>query len=144
MIKRKSYILLFFVALALLIFSFFSGSVESLVLSIKDTYYVISNIQFYQCYSVLLLVLGLLYWGFSKAKIQLFSILSLIHIYGTLVLFLLVVYFNYQNLLVYQPTHVKYIFNPIDYNSYLIETLFTIIFLQFLFIINIFVSIIKK
>ena len=144
MIKRKSYILLFFAASMLLIFSLFSGSVETLDVNIKDTYYIISNIQFYQCYSVLLLVLGLLYWGLSKAKIQLFSILSLIHIYGTLVLFLFVVYFNYQNLLAYRPTHVKYIFNPIDYNLYLIETLFAIIFLQFLFIINIFVSIIKK
>ena len=144
MIKRKSYILLFFAASMLLIFSLFSGSVETLDVNIKDTYYIISNIQFYQCYSVLLLVLGLLYWGLSKAKIQLFSILSLIHINGTLVLFLLEVYLNYQNTLVYQPKAVKYIFDPTDYNLYLTETLLSIIFLQFLFIINIFASIIRK
>lgn len=144
MLKRKSYLSLFFVGLFLLSYSFIFSSVENLDINIKDTYYVITSMHFYQFYSVLLLLLGLIYLIFDRIKIQLNYLLSLIHIYGTMILFLFMIYFNYMNSLEYQPVDVKYVFNPTDYNLYLIETLLAIIILQLLFIINIFVSIIKN
>ncbi len=143
MIKRKSYLLLFFVGLALLVFSFISQTAETLVINIHDTYYVVSNIHLYQFYSILVLLLGALYLIFDRMKIQLNTNLSLLHVYGTLVLFLLLIYFNYQNLLEYQPKEMEYIVDSTDYNLYLIETLLAIIFLQILFIINIFVALLK-
>lgn len=144
MIKKKPYLLLFITAFLLLIFSFYSNSQESLSLNVGDTYYVVSNIDFYRFYSILLLVLGLLYLILDKAKVVLFLFISFVHVFGTLVLYLLLIYFNYQNSLEYQEPTFHQLNDLPDYNSYLIIILLVFLFLQILFIINIFVSIIKK
>ena len=144
MILRKAYTLLFVVAFLLLIYSFYSNSVQSYSLNIADTFYVISNIDFYRFYAALLLILGLLYFTLDRTKVVLLSLLSLLHIFGTLVLYLLLIYFNYQNSLEYQGPTFHQLNDLPDYNSYIIITLLIFIFLQILFIINIFVSIIKN
>ncbi len=144
MIVKKSYLLLFVVALVLLIYSFYSETVASFDLNIGDTYYVTSMPYFYRIYSILLLIVGLLYLTLDKNKVELVEVLSLLHIYGTLISYLFLVYFNYYSQLEYQEQNFQQLFERPDYNYYLIITLLTLTTLQILFIINIFVSVIKK
>ncbi len=144
MIKRKLHIILIFVALLMLGYSFVTQTQESLDINLYDTYYVISNVHFYQLYSILLLISGMLYLLFDKAKIPLNFSLSILHVFGMLISFLFLIYFNYQSSLEYCSPDMKQLLDPINYNLYLIYTLLVIIILQVLFIINIFVAIIKR
>jgi hypothetical protein len=143
MLKLKSYILLFIAALSLIIYSFVSDEQDNLRINIHDTYYVMTKIDSYKFFSAFLLGLALLYLLLDVFRLKLFSILNLIHIYGTLMLFGLLNYYNYYNSLVYKSVNLNGLFDVVDYNSYIVITVFAIIFLQFLFIINIFASLIK-
>lgn len=146
MMKRnKHYLVLIMAAFALFTYSFACLDEAMVCINVKDSYYVVAEPDFYRIYAVLLAVSGVLYFVFHRMEIALYYPISLIHIYGTLAAFLLMVYFKYQGSLEYQPSHLHYPSElPVDYNSYLLKALLTLILLQFLFIINIFVSIIKK
>lgn len=144
MVKRKPYIILFFVALIMLVYSFASKSEQTLIINVGATYFVTKNILFYQIYSVFIIILGLIYLVCDRIKIKLYSLVSYVHILGILLSFLLILYFNYQNNLEYcEPNNIESLLNRPDYNSYLIITLLTLVLFQLLFIINIFASTIK-
>lgn len=145
MIKGKPYLLLVVGALVLFISSFILEGKNNLSLNIGDTYFVVLLKEAIVVFFFLFLILGFFYWLSEKFKIPLFTIFSNIHIFGTLILTVLFFYFNYKNSETLNSTKtLADILNRTDYNSYLIFSLTAIIFLQFLFIINIFVALIKK
>ena len=140
--KIKAYYLLFPASMIFFVISFLVYYKMTFDVNIYDTYYVISEVDFYLIISFFILFLGLIYFILDKFKIILFSVLKKIHIFGTLFLFSLIIYFNYYNLLEYQSN--EFLFDKPDYNKYMIISIFALITLQFLFIINIVVSLIKK
>lgn len=111
-------------------------------INIHDTYYVIRDVDFYVMNSFFVMIIGLLYFISEKLKIVLFSVISKVHIFGTIFLFFLIIYFNYYNLLEYQSS--EFLFDKPNYNKYIIVSILVLISLQILFLINIFVSLIKK
>lgn len=125
------------------VYSLFTQTQHKISVNVGDTYYVISNAHFYVIYAILLAVLWLIYLMLDKMNIKLVAILSDIHIYGMLILFFKLIFVSYANSIMIQSNDFNVI-DPIDYNLYIIAALLAIILLQFLFIINIFVSITKK
>ena len=92
-----------------------------------------------------MIMLGLIYLTFDRGKVRLLHLFSYAHILGTGFLFFLVLYFNYYNQLVYcGPMDIESLITKPDYNQYIVLSFFMIILLQILFIINIFVAIIKR
>ncbi|GAA4044429.1 hypothetical protein GCM10022388_07090 [Flavobacterium chungnamense] len=140
--KFKAYYLLFLTSVIFFVISFLVHYKMTFDINIYDTYYVISEVDFYIMNSFFTMMIGLLYFIFEKFKIILFSVLSKVHIFGTIFLFFLIIYFNYYNLLEYQSS--EFLFDKPDYNKYIIISILVLISLQLLFIINIFVSLIKK
>lgn len=140
--KFKAYYLLFLTSVIFFVISFLVYYKMTFDINIYDTYYVISEVDFYIMNSFFTMMIGLLYFIFEKFKIILFSVLSKVHIFGTIFLFFLIIYFNYYNLLEYQSS--EFLFDKPDYNKYIIISILVLISLQLLFIINIFVSLIKK
>ncbi len=138
----KAYYLLFIASLIFFSISIFINSQMNYDINIQDTYYVIREVDFYIMISFFVLILGLLYFILEKIKIILIPFISKVHIFGTLILLFLNIYFNYYNLLEYQSN--EFLFDKPDYNKYIIISIFVLIILQLLFIINIFVSLIKK
>ena len=145
MMKFKAYYLLLITSLIFFSVVFFVDSQMTFDVNIYDTYYVIKEVDFYLMISFFVLILGLLYFILEKFKIILLSFLSKVHIFGTI---LMILFFLKD----------QYFLNPISlpkryYNISRSETfdifemiyyILAIIFLQLLFIINIFVSLIKK
>ena len=140
--KIKDYFLLFLISVIFFVISFLNYYKMTFDINIHDTYYVIREVDFYIINSFFIMIIGLVYFIFEKFKIILFSVLSKVHIFGTILLFFLIIYFNYYNSLEYQSS--EFIFDKPDYNKYIIISILVLIFLQILFLINIFVSIIKK
>ncbi len=138
----KDYYLLFLTSIFFFVISFLVYYKMTFDINIYDTYYVIREVDFYLINSFFIFFLGLIYFILDKIKIILFTVLKKIHIFGSLFLFSLIIYFNYYNLLEYQSN--EFLFDKPDYNKYMIISIFTLITLQLLFIINIFVSLIKK
>lgn len=141
---KKPYILLFLAGLAMLAYAFAATFYGSVVVNVYDTYYVISETHLHKIYSVFLLVLGLIYWLMERGKFKLNIVISLIHSYGTIILYGFLLYFNYYNLAERTPEDYRAVFDHPDYNFYIICVLLIIILLQLLFIINIFASVAKK
>ena len=141
---RKAYLLLLIEALLFFIPSFNRPDDVKFCLNIGDTYYVTSGEDFYLALSIISLFFGFLYWLFDFIKFRLNSWLSCLHIYSLLIAFPLLVYFNYKD----SKTDTFLIFE--EYNSFfnydrlVIIALGFIIFIQILFFINIFASLIKK
>jgi len=145
MIKERPYFLLVISALILFVSSFFVSGKNNLILNIGDTYFVASLKDAIILFFILFLFSGVFYWLSEKFKISLNTGLSNIHIFGTLILLFLFFFFNYKREQTLNQTPVMLdITVGVDYNSYLIFSLMAIIFLQFLFIINIFATLLKK
>jgi hypothetical protein len=146
MLKRKPYILFFAVALLLSIYIFVLKIENISILNIKDTYYVVSNVDFYITIIAIFLFLGLLYFVFERINVVLFSIISKVHVFGTLILPSIFMYFKYKESLPLSQTinFDQQICYGNDYNFYKFISILLFFLLQFLFIINIIVSLIKK
>jgi heme/copper-type cytochrome/quinol oxidase subunit 1 len=145
MTKETPYFLLIITAITLFVIRFFVGKKNYIIVNIYDTYFVVSLKYAIISFGILFLFFGVFYWILEKYKFSLYAILSNIHIFGTVILSFLFFFFNYKNIQkLNQKTVFTQILNSVDYNSYLIFCLMAIIFLQFLFIINIFVSLLKK
>lgn len=142
--KFKSYFFLLISALVFFVISFCVLKQETFMLNIKDTYYVISKPDFYHGIAILCFTSGLVYFVLDKSNVKLISILSKTHVFGTLVSILLLLFFNYKNNLDVKAVRFGDIINQFDYNSCVGISLIVILFLQFLFLINIFVSQIQK
>lgn len=145
MTKEMPYFLLVITAITLFFIRFFVDGKNTLSVNVHDTYFVVSLKDTIALFGILLLFFGVFYWLSDKFKFSLNAVLSNSHIFGTLILFLLFFFFNYKSVQELNQTPVfSEIINSVDYNSYLIFCLMAIIFLQFLFIINIFVSLFKR
>lgn len=144
MIKFKSYFLLLIAALVFFVLCFCVSKEETFTLNIQATYYVMSVSDFYKGIAILCLTSGLVYFVLDISKVKLISILSKVHVFGTLLSIVALIFLNYKNNLNLKPTKFGDISNQLDYNSYIGISLKLILFLQFFFLINIFVAQIKK
>lgn len=143
--KLKLFYLLFISSFILIVINLLINGQMTFDINIYDTYYVIREEDFYTMVSFFILILGLLYFLLEKIDIILSAIVSKLHILGTILLTLL--FFKNQ-----------YFLNPISLSKkyyeisrfdslHIYETvsyILGILILQLLFIINIFVSLIKK
>lgn len=143
-LKKKLFYLLFLASCLFMICSLPFSSSQSFVINIHDTYFVISSLDFYIIFCFFLLILGLLYWILEYFKITLISMISRIHILGTLLFLLLFLLMNYKASLVESSNKIQDVVSQPNYYTYSIVCLMLIISLQFLFIINIFVALIRK
>jgi heme/copper-type cytochrome/quinol oxidase subunit 1 len=145
MTKDVPYFILIITAVILFFIRFFISEKSNLNINVGDTYFVASLKDAIDLFGIVFFFFGIFYWLSDKFKFQLNAVMSNIHIFGTLVLSFLFFFFNYKSA---QKLHQKPVFteilNSIDFNSYLIFCLIAIIFLQFLFIINIFVAIFER
>ena len=89
----KTYNLLLLFATALLVVSFFIPAID-LSFNMGSTYYVLTNIQWLRFFVIVLFVMALLYRVLDR--FLMWNILSLIHIIGTIILFFMVFYLNYD------------------------------------------------
>lgn len=145
MMKFKTYYLLLIASLIFFGISFFVDSQMTFDVNIYDTYYVISEVDFYIMISFFVLILGLLYFIFEKFKIVLVSFLSKVHIIGTILMILLFLKEQYFLNPISLPKRYYNISKSETFNIFeMIYYILAIIFLQLLFIINIFVTLIKK
>lgn len=138
--KFKAYYLLFITSLILLMLGFLVGE-ETFDINIHDTYFVIANSHLYWLFSSLLFITFIFYFLLNITKIKLNKIISKIHIFGTIILIVLLI-FPYT--LFSNPNEFP-LFDSFEYINIVLTISFLILlFLQLLFIINIFVSLIKK
>lgn len=144
-LKIRPYLLLLLASILFLILSCMGDKNETLNINLHDTYYVITFQHAYNFLCLIFFITGLIYLLFDCFKFTLSLILSRVHIYSTL--FLLFVLLNYfwkiklQNAPDRYYTFTNY---PEDNSFAILIVLFIIILIQLLFIINIFVSLIKK
>ena len=145
MTKDMPYLLFVITAITLFFIRFFVSKTSTLIVNVYDTYVVASLKDAIVLFCILFLFFGAFYWLSDNFKFSLITVLSNIHIFGTLIFSFLFFFFNYKRV---QTLNQKPVFaenmNVVDYNSYLIFCLMAIIFLQFLFIINIFAAVLKK
>ena len=138
--KFKAYYLLLISSLILFMLGFLVGR-ETVDINLHDTYYVLTRNHLFWLISILLVLFFLIYLLFDKAKINFGHLFSKVHIFGTLISVL-------GLLFPYSLIFSKAKFPLYDYSLYinLSMTISILVFLMFqiLFIIVIFVSIIKK
>jgi heme/copper-type cytochrome/quinol oxidase subunit 1 len=138
--KNKLYFLLLLVAISFLILSFTDDKNETLAINVHDTYYIISYQHGFILLCFIFLTIGFLYLIFSYFKIQLISILSLSHIFGSLIFIGL--FFYYLHLV--NSVEDFPLFDSIDYNFRIIVSLLLFAFFQLILFLNLIISIIKK
>lgn len=140
MMKFKAYYLLLIASLILLMLGFLASE-ETFDINIHDTYFVIANCHLYWLFSSLLFVIFIFYFLLDIAIIRINKIVSKIHIFGSVISITLLI-FPYS--LFSNPKEFP-LFDSFEYINIVLTISFLIIlFLQLLFIINIFVSLIKK
>lgn len=137
LLKNKSYFFLLLAAISFLILSFIVDKKETLDFNVHDTYYVITFQHAYILLCLIFFITGLIYFFFIFFEIQFISILSLIHVYGSLIF--LGIFFYYLG-----KINSSSIFDSIDYNLRAIISLLIFVGLQFLIVFNLLISIIKK
>jgi heme/copper-type cytochrome/quinol oxidase subunit 1 len=136
LLKNKSYFLLLLAAITFLILSFTVDKKETLDINVHDTYYVITFQHACILLCSIFFITGMIYFIFNFFEIQFISILSLIHVYGTLVF--LGMFFYYLG-----KINSSSIFDSIDYNSKTIISLLIFAGLQLLFVFNILLKLIS-
>lgn len=141
--KFKTYTLLLFASIILFVIGCFINN-DIFFINIHADYYVIAQNQFYWMLSVFLLFLHSLYLILIKLKVFTFNFIGKLHVYGTILLIITFIYVCYKNSMIEKEQNIEALLNQTDYNSYAIINLLILLLLQFLFIINIFVSIIKR
>lgn len=130
LLKNKPYLLLLLVAILFLILSFIGDKNETFVINVHDTYYVINFQHAFILLCLIFFITGLIYFIFNFFEIQFISILSLIHVYGSLIF--LGMFFYYLG-----KINSSSIFDSIDYNLRTIISLLIFAGLQLLFVFNI-------
>lgn len=140
MMKFKNYYLLLFGSIVLFLLAL-TAKKKSIDINIGDTYYVMAYNHFYGLLSFLLLLFFILYSSFDLLKIMLYKLISKIHIFGSLFLILVLV-FPYS--IFNNPNDFPLFDNLFYINTILVVSFLLFLILQLLFIMNIFVSLIKK
>jgi cytochrome c oxidase subunit 1 len=140
MIKRKPYILFLFASSLLFLIGLLKSD-ETFDINVHDTYFVIAQNHLYWLFSLLLFFFFMIYFALEKIKFNWLKNLELIHVYGTL-LFSVGMFFPYE--LVFKSPDFQLFDDYQRSNTY--RSFFAVFFLiaQFLLIINIFVTIIKR
>ena len=132
--------MLLLVAILFLILSFIGDKNETFVINVHDTYYVITFQHAYILLCLLFFSTGLINLLFNFFEIQFISILSLIHIYGSLIFIGLFFYYLYR----INSAEGFPIFESWTDNFMIIISLLIFMILQFIFIMNLIIPIIKK
>ena len=114
---------------------------ESTDINIHDTYYVIMNSHLCWLYSIFLMLFFIIYGLFVIFKLNFNPIFSKVHIFGTLIS-VLGVLFPYS--LVFRPTEFPLFDNFEFINLSMAISILVFLMLQILFIINIFVILTKR
>lgn len=136
----KTYYLLLLASLILLLLGLFEKE-YIYDYNVHDTYYVIACNHLYWLVSVLLICFFIIYIFFDFGKVYLIKILSKLHIFGSL-FSLLIIIFPYSR--IYNQSDFELYDEFIWINISIAISFLILLFLQLLFIINIFVSLIKK
>lgn len=141
MINVKPYYLFLLAVIIFIGLCFFASNESTLDINVHDTYYIIAHSHLYISLAVILFTVFTFYWSIDNAKIKLIAFLSDIHIYGTLIT-IIGMFFPYR--LIFKPSNLQ-LYDDMQYvNICLTIAGLLFLFLQFVFIINIFVSITKK
>ncbi len=140
-LKRQPYLLLLFISLFFLCMIFVKQETDSTFdINMHDTYFVVEHAFLAEIIAVFLFILFFLYWAFDKIGIGLFSILSKIHIYGTIVSLLGITF----------PYYLFYDNSPVQGNDFFdvnfIIVLFGLLFLlvHLVFVLNIILGVFNK
>ncbi|WP_298308868.1 hypothetical protein [Flavobacterium sp.] len=145
MMKIKPYLFCVVVTIVFIVLYFFINTEAKFVLNIHDTYYVAAINHIVLLLFYLFGILSIIYFLFDFIKINLSKVNIWIHILGSILSIASFFYINYlSNELPSQEKGIEYWQNIPDYNLYFFAVILTLITLQFFFIINIIVSIIKK
>jgi len=140
----KNYYLLLISALFLFVLSAIVSKEIRYTLNIYDTYYVISGADFYKCFAILTLTVGLIYLVLDKMEVALKQFFVKVHVFATLVLIATLIFFTHKSNATQTIIIGGDFSNPINYGFYARINLILIIFLQFFFLINIFAAQIKN
>ena len=140
LLKNKPYFLLLLAAISFLILSFMGNKNETLDINIHDTYYIISRQHSFILLCLIFLTTGLFYFVFDFFKVQFVSILSLVHVYGSLIFIGLFFYYLHK----INSIEGFQLFDSIDYNFRLFFSIVIFAVLQLIFILNLIISTIKK
>lgn len=144
MLKRKPYYLLLLMAIVFIGLCFFTTADATLDINVHDTYYIIAYSHLYGLLAVILFTLFAFYWSLEKAEMMWIEMLSKIHVYGTVVS-MIGMFFPYAFVFdFYNDSHFPLHDTSGNVNLCLTISALLFLFFQLLFIINIFVAIIKK
>ena len=138
--KLKNHFLLLIASLILLFLGFLFNE-ETFDINVHDTYYIISSNHFYWLISILLFFFFSIYLLFDKAEINFGQHFSKIHIFGTLIS-VLGLLFPYS--LIFSKAEFSLNENLQYINLCMIISILVFLMLQILFIINIFVILTKR
>lgn len=144
MTKFKTYFLLLISALIFFILCNLVSKEIRYTLNIYNTYYIISGADFFKCFAILTLTLGLIYFVLDRSEVKLNKRFPKFHIFATLLLILTLIFFNYKNNASQTMIIGGNVINQINYGLFVSINLVLIIFLQFFFLINIFTAQIKN
>lgn len=143
--KFKAYYFCVVVTIVFIVLYFFINTEAKFVLNIHDTYYVAAINHIVLLLFYLFGILSIIYFLFDFIKINLSKVSIWIHILGSILSIASFFYINYlSNELPSHEKGIEYWQNIPDYNLYFFVVILILIALQFFFIINIFVSLIKK
>lgn len=143
--KFKAYLFCVVVTIVFIVLYFFINTEAKFVLNIYDTYYVAAINHIVLLLFYLFGILSIIYFLFDFIKINLSKVNIWIHILGSILSIASFFYINYlSNELPSQEKGIEYWQNIPDYNLYFFAVILTLITLQFFFIINIIISLIKK
>jgi heme/copper-type cytochrome/quinol oxidase subunit 1 len=141
----KPYFFCVFATIVLIALYFIVNPEATFVFNIHDTYYVIAIKHIVLFLFYLFGIISIIYIVFDFLKINLSKINIWIHVIGSFISLLFLFYLNYlSNELPAKENGFEDFINTPDYNLYFFVLILIIISLQFFFLINIFVAIIKK
>ncbi len=145
MVKVKLYYSFLFVSLVLFLTVYVSDDTTTTIdINIHDTYFVIKNLDLCLLFGRICLIYFAIYFCLDKAKTVLTNWVSKIHIFGSL-LTIVGLFLPYSDFFGHYRDSDFPLYDNFQYiNMILAISVLLFLLLQFLFIINIFASIIKK
>jgi|GEM_PF-2950586 len=143
--KFKAYYFCVAITIVFIVLFFLINTDAKFVLNIHDTYYVAAVNHIVLLLFYLFGIISIIYFLLDFIKVDLSKVNIWIHVLGSMLSIASFFYINYlSNELPSQVKEFEYWQNIPDYNLYFFVVILILIALQFFFIINIFVSLIKK